>query len=65
MCNITRKVVVLLYLPTMLDQANAMAELNQTQLEADVDSLAAKYDAEPANTAVDDELAALKAQMGL
>ena len=33
--------------------------------EADVDSLAAKYDAEPANTAVDDELAALKAQMGL
>ena len=49
----------------MLDEANAMAELNQTQLEADVDSLAAKYDAEPANTAVDDELAALKAQMGL
>ena len=48
-----------------LDEANAMAELNQTQLEADVDSLAAKYDAEPANTAVDDELAALKAQMGL
>jgi len=43
----------------MLDEANAMAELNQTQLEADVDSLAAKYDAEPANTAVDDELAAL------
>ena len=49
----------------MLDEANAMAELNQTQLEVDVDSLAAKYDAEPANTAVDDELAALKAQMGL
>ena len=49
----------------MLDEANAMAELNQTQLEAYVDSLAAKYDAEPANTAVDDELAALKAQMGL
>ena len=38
---------------------------HQTQLEADVDSLAAKYDAEPANTAVDDELAALKAQMGI
>ena len=49
----------------MLDQANAMAELNQSQLEADVDSLAAKYDTEPVNTAVDDELAALKAQMGL
>ena len=49
----------------MLDQANAMAELNQSQLETDVDSLAAKYDTEPANAAVDDELAALKAQMGL
>ena len=49
----------------MLDQANAMAELNQSQLETDVDSLAAKYDTEPVNTAVDDELAALKAQMGL
>lgn len=49
----------------MLDEANAMAELNQSQADADIDSLAAKYDAEPANTAVDDELAALKAQMGL
>ena len=49
----------------MLDEANAMAELNQSQLETDVDSLAAKYDTEPVNTAVDDELAALKAQMGL
>ena len=49
----------------MLDEANAMAELNQSQADADIDNLAAKYDAEPANTAVDDELAALKAQMGL
>lgn len=49
----------------MLDEANAMAELNQSQADADIDSLTAKYDAEPANTAVDDELAALKAQMGL
>ncbi|MBO5459728.1 MAG: PspA/IM30 family protein [Lachnospira sp.] len=49
----------------MLDEANAMAELNQSQEDADIDNLAAKYDAEPANTAVDDELAALKAQMGL
>lgn len=49
----------------MLDEANAMAELNQSQADADIDNLAAKYDAEPVNTAVDDELAALKAQMGL
>lgn len=49
----------------MLDEANAMAELNQSQADADIDNLAAKYDAEPSNTAVDDELAALKAQMGL
>lgn len=49
----------------MLDQANAMAELNQSTMDADIDNLAAKYDAGPADTAVDDELAALKAQMGL
>ena len=33
--------------------------------DSNIDNLAAKYDAEPANTAVDDELAALKAQMGI
>ena len=49
----------------MLDEANAMSELNRSQEEADIDSLAAKYDSEPTNSAVDDELAALKAQMGL
>ena len=49
----------------MLDEANAMAELNSSAEEADVNSLAAKYDEEPADTAVDDELAALKAQMGI
>ena len=43
----------------MLDEANASAE------DSNIDNLAAKYDAEPANTAVDDELAALKAQMGI
>ena len=48
-----------------LDEANAMSELNRSQEEADIDSLAAKYDSEPTNSAVDDELAALKAQMGL
>ena len=49
----------------MLDEANAMAELNKSQEDTDVDALAAKYDEQPANTAVDDELAALKAKMGL
>lgn len=48
----------------MIDEANAMAELNQSAAEADVDDLASKYDT-VANTAVDDELAALKAQMGI
>lgn len=49
----------------MLDEANAMAELNASQMDSDVDNLAAKYDAQPNNAAVDDELAALKAKMGL
>ncbi len=49
----------------MLDEANAMSELNSSQEEADIDNLAAKYEATPNATAVDDELAALKAKMGL
>ena len=53
----------------MLDEANAMTELNQSQADSDIDNLAAKYDSEEAaaetSNAVDDELAALKAQMGL
>jgi len=49
----------------MLDEANAMSELNTSQEEADIDNLAAKYEAAPSTTAVDDELAALKAKMGL
>lgn len=49
----------------MLDQANAMSELNKTASEANVDELASKYDANPTEAAVDDELAALKAQLGL
>ena len=48
----------------MLDEANAMAELNQSATESDIDSLAKKYDTEK-SAAVDDELAALKAKMGL
>lgn len=47
----------------MLDEANAMAELNQSVEESDIDNLAAKYDSEP-SSAVDDELAALKAKLG-
>lgn len=48
----------------MLDRANAMTELN-TQPVSEVDELAQKY-AEAGNTAaVDDELARLKAEMGI
>ncbi len=47
----------------MLDEANAMAELNKGA-DQDIDSLARKYD-EPAGVAVDDELAALKEKLGV
>lgn len=49
----------------MLDEANAMAELNQVGVDNSMENLEAKYDVEPENAAVDDELAALKAKMGL
>jgi phage shock protein A len=49
----------------MLDEANAMSELNKSQDSTDIESLTEKYDAQPSDTAVDDELAALKAKMGL
>jgi phage shock protein A len=45
-----------------LDQANAMAELNNTG--DSVDTLAAKYDTKTAAPDVEDELAALKASLG-
>ena len=48
----------------MLDQANAMTELNDTVQEGSVDTLAAKYDAAP-DAAVQNELAALKEKLGL
>lgn len=48
----------------MLDRANAMSELNSNSEEADLDNLASKYDS-VASPALDDELAALKAQMGM
>lgn len=49
----------------MLDEANAMSELNQVDADNDINNLESKYDAQPENAAVDDELAALKAKMGL
>lgn len=49
----------------MLDEANAMSELNKSEESTDIDALTAKYDAQPQTSAVDDELAALKASMGL
>jgi phage shock protein A len=47
----------------MLDEANAMSELNSKT--DSVDELAAKYDSAADSSSVDDELAALKAKMGL
>lgn len=47
----------------MLDEANAMSELNAPKTDTVAD-LAAKYDSQGSSTEVDDELAALKAQLG-
>lgn len=50
----------------MLDTANAMAELNLASGSQTIDDLTLKYDlASDAHSDVDDELAALKAQMGV
>ena len=48
----------------MLDVAAAESELNATTAASEVDNLASKYDASP-DAAVQDELAALKAKMGM
>lgn len=48
----------------MLDRANAMAELNAAPVN-EVEELEKKYAAADGNSAVDDELARLKAEMGL
>lgn len=48
----------------MLDMANAETELSSTAASGDVHSLASKYDAAP-DAAVSDELAALKAKLGM
>ena len=47
----------------MLDEANAMAELNRSDVSGGVEDLMKKYDTLP-STAVEDELAALKARLG-
>ena len=48
----------------MLDEANAMAELNDLSANDPTAALAAKYEEKQEATAVDDELAALKASLG-
>lgn len=47
----------------MLDEANAMAELNASSQKDNVDDLMSKYD-RPADSSVEDELAALKSKLG-
>ena len=47
----------------MLDEANALSELNKQ--EGGIDDLTKKYDSAASTSDVDDELAALKAKMGL
>lgn len=49
----------------MLDEADAVGELNKSSAEEDIDDLASKYDTTQTVSAVDDELAALKAEMGM
>ncbi len=48
----------------MLDEADAMAELNAEKPDS-LEALAKKYESTSTDTAVDDELAALKAEMGM
>lgn len=48
-----------------LDEADAMATLNESANSNSIDDLMAKYDDGAQSSAVDDELAALKASMGL
>ena len=48
----------------MMDEADAMEELNQQPSDS-IDALAAKYEDSETDVAVDDELAKLKAEMGM
>ena len=47
----------------MLDEANAMAELNTSGIDNSIEDLEAKY--KVSAPAVDDELAAIKAKLGM
>ena len=49
----------------MLDEADAISELNKSASGNDIDDLTRKYDATGTGSNVDDELAALKAEMGM
>lgn len=49
----------------MLDEADAIGELNKSASGNDIDDLASKYDSAGTSSGVDDELAALKAEMGM
>lgn len=49
----------------MLDEADAMAELNSQNDVDDISALEKKYDSQEGNSSIDDELAALKAEMGM
>ena len=49
----------------MLDEADAIGELNKSASGNDIDDLTSKYDTAVTDSDVDDELAALKAEMGM
>lgn len=49
----------------MLDEADAMATLNRSKADTTVEELTRRYDADHKMDQVDDELAALKAEMGM
>lgn len=49
----------------MLDEAEAVGELNKSSAGDSIEDLAGKYDSTGTSAKVDDELAALKAEMGL
>lgn len=49
----------------MLDEADAMAELSQPDEADDIEALTSKYDKNETSVEIEDELAALKAELGM
>lgn len=49
----------------MMDEADAMAELNQPDEADDIEALTSKYDNKETSVEIEDELAALKAELGM